>query len=199
VRVLATYKKALLEELEIINGLKAGEERAFRRLVELYQNRVYNTAMGFLRSEQNAEDVSQEVFITVYEAVGKFRGDAALATWLYRITVTKSLELIRKQRRKKRLGRIFGLFDQKQAWNIAGYDHPGTTLEDRETAQALFRAIDNLPENQRIAFTLHKLEGLNHEAISQIMQNSVGAVESLIHRANQNLRKNLNTYYQEIK
>ncbi|HNJ95924.1 MAG TPA: sigma factor, partial [Ferruginibacter sp.] len=80
-----------MTEQELISGLRNGEEPAFRELVSLFQDRVFNTALGLLRHPTEAEDIAQEVFIQVYRSVRQFKGDSLLSTWIYRITVTKSL------------------------------------------------------------------------------------------------------------
>jgi RNA polymerase sigma-70 factor (ECF subfamily) len=189
-----------LNEEQLIGLLIEKNEVGFRHLVDLYENKVYNTVIGFLRSDEYADDVAQEVFITVYESIGSFRKESSLATWIYRIAVTKSLEFIRKQKRKKRFGIFYSLFDEDAAprFEIVSYDHPGVALENKETSEALFKALDKLPETQRTAFTLHKIDGMSYEETSQIMNTTVSSIESLIHRATVNLRKYLADYYQNL-
>ena len=80
---------SLLNEETLIHQLKAGDEQAFRQLVESYQHLVYNTVLGIVQDVQEAEDVAQEVFIQVYRSISGFRGEAQLSTWLYRIAITK--------------------------------------------------------------------------------------------------------------
>ena len=92
-----------MEEAELLQKLKAGDKAAFSELVRLYSNRVINTCYRFLLDKEDAEDVSQEVFIEVFQSIGSFRGDAKLSTWIYRIAVTRSLDEIKKRNRKKRL------------------------------------------------------------------------------------------------
>jgi RNA polymerase sigma factor (sigma-70 family) len=185
------------DESQLVARLKQGDESAFREIVESRKDLVYNTALGLLQNAGDAEDITQEVFIKVYESVHQFKGESAFSTWLYRIAVTKSLELIRNRKRKKRFAFVTGLFgdDQELKHDPPDFVHPGVTLDNREKASMLFKAIDKLPENQKIAFTLHKVEGVPYLEISEIMQITVSAVESLIHRAKANLRKWLEDYY----
>ena len=189
-----------MNEDELIGLLIDKNEVAFRHLVDSYENKVYNTVIGFLRSDEYADDVAQEVFITVYESIGNFRKESTLATWIYRIAVTKSLEFIRRQKRKKRFGVFYSLFgdDVAPKFEKVSYDHPGVTLENKETSEALFKALDKLPETQRTAFTLHKIEGMSYEEASQVMNTTVPSIESLIHRATLNLRKHLADYYKNL-
>jgi RNA polymerase sigma-70 factor (ECF subfamily) len=182
-----------LQEQELILQLKNANEQAFRHLVATYQQRVYNTALGLLQQEADAEDIAQEVFIQVYKSITQFKGDAALATWLYRITVTKSLDFLRSKKRKKRFGFITNLFgsDNTPMYEPQNFHHPGVAMDKKEDAALLFEAISQLPQNQQTAFILNKLEDCSYIEIAEIMQVSAGAVDSLLQRAKQNLRKNI--------
>jgi RNA polymerase sigma-70 factor (ECF subfamily) len=180
--------------------LREGDELAFRQLVDQHQNRVFNTALGLLQHHENAQDVTQEVFVEVFRSISKFRGDSTLSTWIYRITVQKALGHIRSGKRLKRSGTIFGLFGNESQLNIQTnqpFDHPGIQLENKERATILFKAIALLPLNQRTAFTLHKVEGLSQNEIAVIMSTSVSSVESHLVRARRNLRELLSDYYEQ--
>lgn len=188
-----------MQEYELIKQLQLGSRDAFKRLVEDYKDRVYNTCLGFLRDPHDAEDMAQEVFMKVFESIGDFREDAAISTWIYRIAVSKSLELIRKRNRKKRFAYFQALWnsdgDPDDSADREFFPHPGIAVENKERAEILMRAIEGLPEQQRIAFTLHKLEDLSYKEIAEVMENSLSAVESLMHRAKKNLQKELHEYY----
>lgn len=188
-----------MNELELIQQLRAGNEQAFKSLVAKYQDLVYNTALGVVQNSEDAEDVAQEVFIQVYRSIDQFKGDARLSTWIYRITTTKALDHIRSRKRKKRFAFITSLFgpNDELVHDPIDFQHPGVTLDRKEQAALLFRMIDQLPENQKVAFTLHKTEELSYQEIAEVMQMSVSAVESLLFRARQNLRKLLEKYYQQ--
>jgi len=180
-----------LTEFELIEGLRKGDEAAFRYLVDTYQDRVYNTAMGIVQSAEDAEDVAQEVFIQVFRSIGAFKAESKLSTWIYRITTTRSLDLLRSRKSKKRFGFIQRLLGENNepVQEIPDFNHPGIQLDRKENAARLFKVIGKLPENQKIAFTLHKLEDLSYQEVSDVMGTTVAAVESLMHRAKQNLRK----------
>jgi len=180
-----------LTESELIQGLRNGDESAFKYLVETYQDRIYNTALAIVQNAEDAEDVAQEVFIQVYRSIHSFKGESKLSTWLYRIATTRALDLLRSRKSKKRAGFIQRLFGEgnEPVYEIPDFHHPGVALDKKENAAKLFKAIRQLPENQKIAFTLHKVEDLSYQEISAIMKTSVAAVESLMHRAKQNLRK----------
>lgn len=182
-----------MNELELIQGLRNGDEPAFKYLVDNYQDRVFNTAIGIVQNAEDAEDVAQEVFIQVYRSIHSFKGESKLSTWLYRIATTRSLDLLRSRKSKKRFGFIQRMFGEgnEPLYEIPDFNHPGIALDKKENAAKLFKAIAQLPDNQKTAFTLHKLEDLSYQEISDVMQTSVAAVESLMHRAKQNLRKML--------
>jgi len=187
-----------LDERLLVEQLKKGDEAAFKQIVESWQNMVYNTALGILQNAEDAEDVAQEVFVQVFESVRTFKAEAKFSTWLYRITVSKSLDHLRKKKRKKRFAYIQSLFgsDDKPVIEAPDFHHPGVTLDNKERSAVLFKAISQLPENQKIAFTLHKLEGLSYQEISEVMKTSVSSIESLMHRAKNNLKKWLITNYE---
>ncbi|CAN5123644.1 RNA polymerase sigma factor [soil metagenome] len=183
-----------MSEPELLAGLLKKDEASFKHLVDSQKNRVYNTSLGIIQNSQEAEDITQEVFIQVLESIGDFKGESKLSTWIYRITITKSLEFIRKRKRIKRFGFIIRLFQNgpgEPEVDVPDFVHPGVILENQERAAILFKAIDSLPENQKIAFTLHKVEDLSYAEISKVMNVSLASVESLIHRAKHNLQKKL--------
>jgi RNA polymerase sigma factor (sigma-70 family) len=190
-----------LTELNLIDQLKKGDESAFREIVETRQGMVYNTVLGLLQNAEDAEDITQDVFIKVFESIHQFKGESAFSTWLYRIAVTSALEYLRKKKRKKRFAFVTSLFgdDQNPLHDPPDFVHPGVQMDNRENARILLETIKKLPENQRIAFTLHKIEALSYQETADIMQTSISAIESLIHRARQNLKKMLKNYYYQDK
>lgn len=184
-----------MEEKVLIDGLKKRDKDSFEEFVELYKDRVYNITIGLIQCVEDAEDLTQEVFVDVFNSVGDFRGESSLSTWLYRIAVNKSLELIRKRSRKKRFGFMTSIFESREEMEIPDFEHPGVKLENKERAAVMFKAIARLPETQRTAFTLSKVEEFSYKEISEIMKVSVASVESLLFRAKANLKKYLEDYY----
>jgi RNA polymerase sigma factor (sigma-70 family) len=182
---------------ELITQLQQGDETAFKKLVDEWQDMVYNTAAGIVQNEDDADDITQEVFIQVYQSVSSFKGESKFSTWLYRITVTKSLDHLKRKRTKKRFAFVQRLFgsSNEEMMHPEDFNHPGVLMEQKEKAATLFKALEQLPHSQRIVFMLHKLEGLKHNEIGEVMKLSVTAVESLIARAKANLRKILKDYY----
>lgn len=186
------------DESGLIEKLRLGDEKAFRILFDLYKINVYNTASGFLTNVNDAEDVTQEVFIQVFKSIEHFKENSKLSTWIYRITITKCLDLLRKKKTKKRFAFFVDLFenDEKDKEEVfVNYEHPGIQTDKLELSKILFKEIDKLPDNQRISFVLNKVEKLGYQEISEVMGISVPAVESLIFRAKSGLKKRLEKYY----
>ena len=183
-----------MTENELIPLLREGDESAFRELVTRFQDRIFNTALGLLQHPTDAEDIAQEVFIQVYRSIHQFKGDSLLSTWIYRITVTKSLDFLRSKKRKKRFGFVYSLFgdDNKPIHEATDFNHPGVQKEQKEDAALLFKLVDELPETQRTAFILNKVEELSYREIAAILNTTEPAVDSLLQRAKQNLRKKIN-------
>ncbi len=190
-----------MTEWELIEQLKLKDNGAFKIIVDTWQDMVYNTVLGILQNEEDAEDVSQEVFIQVYESIKSFKGDSKFSTWIYRIAVSKSLDHLRKKKRKKRFAFIQSLFgkDEELIHDPPDFFHPGIVLENKENAAVLFKAIAALPQNQNIAFVLNKVEGLTYQQISEVMELSESAVDSLLQRAKKKLIENLENYYRYNK
>ena len=191
----------MLHQEELIAGLQARDESAFRKLVEVWQDMVYNTALGIVQNEEDADDITQDVFIQVYQSVRSFKGESKLSTWLYKITLSKALDHEKKRKRKKRFAFIESLFGNREDEHLhpVDFDHPGVQLEKKERAAELFKALQQLPGKQQMAFTLHKLEGQSYREIADIMGTSLFAVESLMGRAKNNLKKILDHYYKQQK
>lgn len=184
-----------MDEHKLIDRIIENDEAAFRELYETFSSRVYNTALGFLQSTEDAEDVTQEIFILIYRSIKNFNRESSLSTWIYRIAVNKSLEFIRSKKRKKRFGIVKSIFQKEEAEEPVEFLHPGIIAENAERGKVLFCAIEKLSENQKTAFLLNKIDNLSYKEISEIMKVSLSSVESLIFRAKENLKKHLNNYY----
>lgn len=189
----------ILDEKILIERLKREDKLAFKEVVTNWQSLVYNIVLSIIQNAEDAEEVTQDVFIRVYETINDFRGDSKLSTWLYRIAVTKAVDHLRKKKRKKRFAFIQSLFGKGNdlVTDPPDFFHPGAKMESRQNAAALFKAVAALPRNQKVAFVLNKVEGLNYQEISGVMKLSVSAVDSLLQRAKTNLRKYLTNYYSQ--
>ncbi|MEI8075720.1 MAG: RNA polymerase sigma factor [Bacteroidota bacterium] len=181
-----------MNEKELIRQLKLGDEPAFKLLVAAYSDRIYYTVLNILQNATDTEDAVQDTFIQVFESIKQFKEESSLATWIYRIAVRKALEKIRKQKTRERLHTIIPWWmpEEKKSMD-AVYLNPGIAIEHKEKAASLFNAINGLPQNQRLAFTLIKVQGMKYEEACEIMQLSVKAIESLVSRAKLNLKNKL--------
>ena len=186
-----------MDHPEIIERLKRGDKTVYTEVVERWQDMIYNTAISIVQSDEDAEDITQDVFVTLYERIEDFRQESTLSTWLYSITIRKALDLEKRKTRRKRGGFLQRIFNIKETDEPANFIHPGILLDNKERAAVLFNALKKLPDKQRVAFTLHKMEGLNYQQIADIMGTSLYAIESLQVRAKNNLKKILNEYYEQ--
>lgn len=170
---------------------------SFLEIYETYKNKVFNTVISYLQNTEDAEEVTQDVFVEIHRSLIGFEGRSKLSTWIYRISVNKSLDHLKSRNRKKRFAFITDLFDEsgRVKHDSSDFQHPGVLMENKENAALLFRAVKNLPENQKTAFILSKVEGLSYAEISEVMQLSISSVESLLVRAKQNLQKQLKNYF----
>jgi RNA polymerase sigma-70 factor (ECF subfamily) len=196
-----------MDSRALIETIKKGDTSVGEKLVEEFQVKVYNICMSLLHDHQDAEDVTQDVFIEVLKGLPKYRGDAEPGTWIYRIAVNRSLNFIRNNKKRKWWKQIDELlsFSSERAddsnSSFRSYEPfvDEEILEQKEQRDVLKKAIDSLPESQRVAFTLHKIDDMPYLQIAEVMNISHSAVESLIHRARMALRSKLAVYYEKIR
>jgi RNA polymerase sigma factor (sigma-70 family) len=134
------------DESELITLLISGDEKAFKVLFDNYKSMVYNTASGFMTNASDAEDITQEVFLQIYRSIAHFKEESKLSTWIYRITITKCLDLLRKRKTKKRFAFIVNVFDKetnKEKELFVNYEHPGILEENKELSKILFKQMIN--------------------------------------------------------
>jgi len=165
-----------------------------------FQEKVRNTCYGFVHNKDDADDLSQEVFIQVYKSYTSFREESEMSTWIYRIAVNKSLDFLRKKKRKKRFAKILpldGNSDTNEVISLPAESDPQTEFEDHERKQILKQAVDNLPDKQKAVITLSKYEGFRNKEIADVLHISLSSVEALMYRAKKNLHKKLYNYYRK--
>ncbi|MCU0917961.1 MAG: RNA polymerase sigma factor [Planctomycetes bacterium] len=173
-------------DIELMARLGRGDLAALGTLAERYQSRILSLSYRLLGDWHRAEDVSQETFLRLRQAAGSYEPQAKFTTWLYRIVHNLSLD----QRRKTGKDPVSLEAVQADAVEVT----QASPLERRELAQAVQNAVGELPERQRRVIILHRYEGLSHEEISKVTGWSKSAVESLLVRAYENLRKKLQPY-----
>jgi RNA polymerase sigma-70 factor (ECF subfamily) len=189
--------QAASAEGELVAQLQQGSEVAFRTLVEDYQERIYRLVFSLLRNPEEAEDVAQEVFVEVHQTIGRFRGEATLSTWLYRLATSRALKSLRRTRAKKRFAYFTSLlgFGNDVLHEVPTHAHPLALLEDQQQLDLLLHHITRLPDQQRVAFTLRHEQELPYEQIAAVLHTTVPAVESLLFRARKTLRTRLQPHF----
>jgi RNA polymerase sigma factor (sigma-70 family) len=168
-------------------------ELSFNKLYHAHSVMVYNLVLNYLQNEADAEEVTQDVFVKVYDSMHTFKANSSVKTWIYRIAVNKSLDALKARTRKKRSAFVSFLFGgtEYELQEMHHFNHPGAILEQKENIAKLFQAIDQLPEQQKTALILSKFEQQNNTEISEIMDISLSAVESLVFRAKKNLKEKI--------
>lgn len=161
---------------------------------------IYNVALNYLQNVEDAEEVTQDVFVKVYQSMDTFKEESHIKTWIYRITINQSLDFIKKKNSKKRFF-VFGRKSENESEynNSSDFEHPGILLENQEDAKVLFEAINTLPENQKTAFILTKVDVLSNPEVAEIMEMSISAIESLVFRAKNSLKEKLSNKFEEYR
>ncbi|MFZ0456479.1 MAG: sigma-70 family RNA polymerase sigma factor [Ignavibacteriaceae bacterium] len=183
-----------MNEDNIIKKLKFDNEPSLKNLFDDYSRMVFNVAFRMLQNREDAEDVTQDVFLKVYKSLKHFRGESQISTWIYRITVNLSLNFQRKRKYRQWLSLDFNSSDNDdREIDIpdSKEENPNGIMERKETEQIVQAAINSLSEQQRVALLLHRYEGLSYEEIAKIMDTSVASVESRLHRAKISLTNKL--------
>ena len=180
-----------MHEKEMIEAILKGDQKAFKLLVDTSQLMVVNTCYAFVHDRDEAEDIAQDVFVQVFESLGRFRFESKLSTWLYRIAVNRSINHCKSPRGRAIKIDIDSWKQQEVAQSVEMPQQQ--ILEEQEQIELLHKAIDKLPENQRTALILNKYEELSYKEIADVMGVSLSSVESLIFRAKNNLEKIFNT------
>lgn len=166
----------------------------FEEIYDSYKKAIYNLALNYLQNAEDAEEITQDTFVTVFKNINSFQEKSQLSTWIYRIAINKSIDFIRSKKRQKRFAKFTELFksnNEEVEHLSSNFDHPGVLLEQKENIARIFNAINDLPENQKTALILSKLENKSQKEVAEIMNLSPKAVESLIQRAKVNLLKKI--------
>ncbi len=195
-----SFYSELMTDQELITGILNHDKPVIQALVNKYHKQVIKTAFYFVHDMDDAEDIAQDVCIEILEKVGHFNRTATLSTWIYRVTVNKSLNFVRKNKRKQLVQQFESFFYKKDGKSGNAMAEPSSDdnlFENNERKQILDTAINSLPENQKTAFILSKYEELSYKEITEIMNLSLASVESLLQRAKQNLQKKLIVQFSE--
>ena len=171
-----------------------GDLSAFREIVERYQNSLLNYIYRYTGDRTAAEDIAQEVFLRVFKTAKEYRPLSSFKAWLFKIATNLCLNELRDNKIHRNSIDIFELNEAGFVALAEKRPSPLRELENHELSSTLKNAFKSLPENQRVALLLHKYSGFSYFDISRMMNCSISAVESLIHRARRSLRKQLTPY-----
>lgn len=191
--------RVLQDDERIIEGLKSRDEQAVVDLIDKYQGRIYNLAISILRNEGDAEEITQDVFMTVYQKIDSFKGDSAFFSWVYRICVNACLMRLRNRKRTDAVSieDFMPVFteDGRHASEIGDWSREvERRVLNRELGEVLRKFIAELSEKYRVVLVLSDVEGLSNEETANILGLSIPAVKSRLHRARLYLRERLDQY-----
>ena len=178
---------------QLVERVQRGDKKAFDLLVLKYQQRIVNLVSRFVRNQADALDVTQDAFIKAYRALPNFRGESAFYTWMYRIAVnTAKNHLAVQSRRPLGMEQDISEIEQFEGNNaLKEYATPENLLLRDEIQETVINAIEELPEDLRVAITLREVEGLSYEDIAVAMDCPIGTVRSRIFRAREAIDKQL--------
>ena len=192
-----TDKLKDLKDEELVKLAQGGETRAFDELVNRYQDKVYRLSFKILRHEQDAAEAHQDAFLSAYRGLKNFKAESTFSTWLYRIATNASL----MKYRRRREGHVSLEQSQSKNEDAEGMQIPDWTMTpvkellDQETRDVMDEGIQALPEELRPVFVLRDVEGMSNAEVAEILEMSVAAVKSRLHRARILLRERLNRYF----
>ena len=178
-------------DISLIAACQQGDPRAFREVFEFYKDRIYALCRYMSGDADDAEDLTQEVFVSAFRNIGTFRADAAFGTWLYRIAANRCTAELRKQKPALRS------FEEMQEADVAppaDTPNPEDLMVRKELSDRVEAAVAALPENLRLLFVLGTLEGMRYREIGEIAGCSEDAVKMRIHRARKRVRDALGAY-----
>lgn len=181
-----------MQDAELIQNVLSGNQKDYEQLVKKYQTNVFRTVIGILHNKEDAEEITQDVFIKTYQSLSSFSGKSAFSTWLYRIAINASISYLRKKKRRGLWVELTGFFQIQAKEKSAEAE-----LTEKSDQHLVRQAIDGLPDKQKLAFVLTKYEELSQRQVAEILQITEGAVEQLVVRAKVNLRKKLAGVFRE--
>lgn len=169
----------------LVEKVQKGDKKAFDLLVIKYQNRVVNLVSRYVRDVTDAQDIAQEAFLKAYRALPNFRGDSAFYTWLYRIAINTAKNHVASRARRPQEVQTIGPEDETFDYDDAlkEVETPENLLLTDEIQKTIINAIEELPDDLRLAITLREVEGLSYDEIAEAMSCPIGTVRSRIFRA----------------
>ncbi len=194
-------KDSKISDVALVDQFKQGRQEAFEEIIERYETKVMNLALRFTRNQEDAEEVMQDVFTTVYRKIDGFRGQSAFSSWLYRIVVNAAFMKLRKRKQSQTVSMDDLAPAVKQYCmerDVVASSHSYNIAVTHELQEVLQRAIDKLPDQYRAVFVLRDVDGLSNQETGKILDLSIPAVKSRLHRSRIMLRKRLHRYYEDF-
>jgi len=189
-------------EEALVKDFQAGNVDAYDKIAELYQKRIYALSFNLMRNQMDAQDVVQEVLLTLFNKIHTFQGKSAFSSWVYRITLNSSYMKLRSKKKEPKIS----IDELLPSFNSAGFqqekiqdwsENTESLLFTNETRGIINKAVDLLPEKEKVVFLLRDVEGLSTEKVSAVLDLTIPAVKSRLHRARLFLRKKLSGYFEE--
>ena len=191
-----------LEEA-LVRDFQGGDLEAYDKIADIYQKKIYGLSFNLTRNQMDAQDVTQEVLLTLFRKIHTFQGKSAFSSWVYRITLNASYMKLRSKKKEPNVS----IDELMPSFNGAGFqqekiqdwsESTESLLFTNETRDVISKAIDLLPEKEKVVFLLRDVEGLSTEKAGEILDLTVPAVKSGLHRARLFLRKKLSSYFEEF-
>jgi len=177
---------------QLVERVQRGDKRAYDLLVLKYQHKIVGLVGRYLRDQDEVQDVTQEAFIKAYRALPRFRGDSAFYTWLYRIAInTAKNHLVSRSRRPPDTDVDVDMEEGMHQESLSDAVNPENSLATDQLEAVVYKAIDDLAEDLKVAVTLREFEGLSYEEIAEVMDCPVGTVRSRIFRAREAIEKKI--------
>jgi len=187
----------------LVRDLQNGDLKAYDKIVGIYQKKIYGLSFNLTRNEMDAQDVTQEVLLTLFRKIKLFQGKSAFSSWVYRITVNASYMRLRSKKKEPNVS----IDELMPSFNSAGFqqekiqdwsENTESLIFTNETRDIINKAVALLPEKEKIVFLLRDVEGLSTEKTGEILDLTIPAVKSRLHRARLFLRKKLSNYFEEF-
>ena len=197
-------KENKIAEEQLVKNLQEGKCESFEQLANLYQKKIYALSFNLTRNEMDSEDVTQEVLLTLFKKIHTFQGRSAFSSWVYRITLNATYMRLRRRKKEQSIS----IEELLPSFNGAGYqqdkiqdwsEKADSLLFDNEMRETIQKAVNLLPDKEKVVFLLRDVEGLSTDKVSEILDLTVPAVKSRLHRARLFLRKKLASYFDEYK
>jgi len=182
---------------QLVQDFLDGDAQAFNRLVMLHQTKIYNLALNYVKSQEEAKDLAQDIFVTVYRALPKLREKEKFTSWLYQIAINHCRNRYKKLRRRGYFNNI-SLDDEESFLQIPGDEGPEKLLQRKNTINLVRSTIDSMPEAEKEIILLRDIQELAYEEISAILDIPLGTVKSKLNRARTSLKDRLKKFYQDL-